>query len=78
MQQPVMEGPLEVFRVVLRLTNGEQVELFDSHDERIANDAARDVIRRLITDEASGWPYVSGRFVRPGAIVSIDVVSSRA
>jgi hypothetical protein len=64
------------FSVLMSLVNGEKIELFASNDREAAQAAAEDVVRQLVATEAAGWPAVGGRFVRPAAIVSIDVVES--
>ena len=62
-------------RVVVRLVGGDLVELDEvrSRDEAFA--LAREVVLRISVAEASGeWPELEGRLVRPGAIVSVDVL----
>ena len=62
-------------RVVVRLIGSEDVELgeAESRDEALA--LAREVVRRIAAAEDSGeWPELEGRLLRPGAIVSVDVL----
>jgi len=62
-------------RVVVRLIGSEDVELGEtgSRDEALA--AAREVVRRIAAAEDRGeWPEFEGRLLRPGAIVSVDVL----
>lgn len=62
-------------RVVVRLIGSEDVELghAESRDEALA--LAREVVRQIAAAEAAGeWPQLEGRFLRPGAIVSVDVL----
>lgn len=62
-------------RVVVRLIGSEDVELGQagSRDEALA--LAREVVRQIAAAEAAGeWPQLEGRFLRPGAIVSVDVL----
>ena len=62
-------------RVVVRLIGSEDVELgqTQSRDEALA--LAREVVRRIAAAEDSGeWPELEGRLLRPGAIVSVDVL----
>ena len=69
--------PLETRRVVLRLLGGEQLELaaYDDRDEAVA--AARELMTRFTSAESTGeWPELDGRFVRPGSVASIDVLST--
>ncbi len=68
---------VETRRIVLRLLGGEQLELagYDDRDEAVA--AARDLMTRFSAAEAAGeWPELDGRFIRPGSVASIDVLSS--
>ena len=65
----------ETRRVVVRLLGGEELELgsYDDRDEAVT--AARELMSRFSAAEASGeWPDVDGRFMRPGAVASIDVL----
>ena len=68
---------LETRRVVLRLLGGEQLELaaYDDRDEAVA--AARELMTRFSGAESAGeWPELDGRFIRPGSVASIDVLST--
>lgn len=70
-------APVETRRVVLRLLGGEQLELagYDDRDEAVA--AARELMTRFSAAEAAGeWPELDGRFIRPGSVASIDVLSN--
>ena len=73
---PVAEDPTPApRRLVVRLLGGEEVELGDFDDRDDAVEAAQELVARFSTAEASGeWPEVDGRFLRPGAIASIDVL----
>jgi MshEN domain len=73
---PVESSRAASFSVLMSLVNGEKIELFASNDREAAQAGAEDVVRQLVATEAAGWPAVGGRFVRPAAIVSIDVVES--
>jgi hypothetical protein len=59
---------------VLRLLNGELLELGSFDDRATADASASQVIQQLIAGEAAGWLAFDGRYVRPGAIVSLDVL----
>jgi hypothetical protein len=62
-------------RLVIRLLGGDELELgsYDDRDQAVA--AARDLMERFSGAESTGeWPEVDGRFVRPGAVASIDVL----
>ena len=72
--QPLAVPAPKDSRVVLRLVNGEELEL-GSYGERLEADlAAARFAERFAADEAKGWLEIDGRYVRPGAIVSLDVV----
>jgi len=69
--------PVETRRLVVRLLGGEEVELGSYDDREVAVAAARGLVERFSAAEASGeWPEVDGRFLRPGAVASIDVLVS--
>ena len=61
-------------RVIVRLNGGEDVELGRAEGREPAVRIARDMVRTIEDAEAAGeWPLFEDRFLRPGAIVSIDV-----
>ncbi len=67
----------ETRRVVLRLLGGEQLELAAYDDRDDAVEAARELMTRFSSAESAGeWPELDGRFIRPGSVASIDVLSS--
>lgn len=65
---------IDTRRVVVRVANGEEIELGRTEGREPAVRIARDAIK-LIEDAAGQetWPEIGDRFLRPGAIVSIDV-----
>lgn len=64
-------------RLVVRLLGGDELELGRYDDRELAVAAARELMGRFSAAETSGeWPDVDGRFVRPGAVASIDVLVS--
>ena len=71
---PVPQPTPAAFRLVLRLLNGELLELGSFEDRASADASAAHVVQQLIAGEAAGWLAFDGRYVRPGAIVSLDVV----
>jgi hypothetical protein len=71
---PAPEPAAAGARVVLRLVNGEELELGRHGDRASADAAAARIVETLAADEATGWLALDGRYVRPGAIVSLDVV----
>jgi hypothetical protein len=59
-------------RVFVRLTTGERLEvgMFDNLDS--ARTGGAEVVRQLMA-AGTEWPVFGGRFVRPDAVVSVDV-----
>jgi hypothetical protein len=67
----------ETRRLVVRFLGGEEVELASYTDRDEAVTAARELVQRFAAAETSGeWPDLDGRYVRPGAVASIDVLVS--
>ena len=65
----------EVRRLVVRLLGGDEVEVgtFDERDDAV--EAAEELVGRFTAAEAADeWPEVAGRFLRPGSVVSIDIL----
>jgi hypothetical protein len=65
-----VSAPL-VFQVLAHLTNGERVEISrvgDMDEAKAAATAAMHALR-----DGGDWPLLSGRYVRPESIISIDV-----
>ena len=69
--------PTTRFRVVIRLSGAEPVEAgaFDGVGE--AKDRAFEIVGQLTSEDGS-WPYFRGRYLRPDAIVSVDIVEETA
>lgn len=65
---------LDARRVVVRVTSGEEIEIGRTEGREPAVRMARETIK-VIEDATreDTWPEVGDRFLRPGAIVSIDV-----
>jgi Type II secretion system (T2SS), protein E, N-terminal domain len=61
------------YDVSLRLTDGERVAIGSFGDAQKAREYARDVVKHL-SDDTDGWPFFSGRFLRPDTILSVDIV----
>ena len=57
----------------LRLSDGERVPIGSFDEPQKAREYARDVVKHL-SDETDGWPFFSGRFMRPDTILSVDIV----
>jgi MshEN domain len=65
--------------VVLRLSEGEQLEIgtFGSTEE--AQGFAQEVVRQIAAAEGEAtWPFFAGRFLRPETIVSVDLIAEAA
>jgi hypothetical protein len=58
--------------VLVRLTDGDVVLAGRFADVEEAKECAEGLVESL-GDSERRWPFVSGRFLRPGAIVSIDI-----
>jgi len=69
--EPV-SAPL-VFQVLAHLTNGERVEISRASDVDEAKAAATAAMHAL--RDGGDWPLLSGRYVRPESIISIDIVA---
>lgn len=61
------------YDVSLRLSDGERVPIGSFSEPEKAREYARDVVKHL-SDETDGWPFFSGRFMRPDTILSVDIV----
>ena len=69
----------ETRRVVVRMHGGEDVELGRTEGREPAVQMAREMVQAIEQAESHGeWPLVDDRFLRPGAIVSIDVQRAAA
>jgi hypothetical protein len=70
-------GPATRFRVIVRLHDTEPVDA-DAFDSVVAAKArAIEIAEQLATDDGAG-PFVHGRFLRPDAVVSVDIVEESA
>ena len=66
-------------RVVLRMHGGEDIELGRIEGRDPAVQMAKEMVQAIEHAESKGeWPLVEDRFLRPGAIVSIDVQRATA
>ena len=61
------------YRICIRLTTGELIPAGDAPDVETAEALAQVVVADVATADQS-WPYVSGRYIRPETIVSVDIV----
>jgi len=65
--------PSELRRVVIRLADGELVQVGTAPNRDSAMTLARSVICEIEAPTGE-WPLVNDRLLRPDAIVSVDVV----
>jgi hypothetical protein len=62
--------------VVLRLNEGEQLEIGTFASSEEAQGFAQEVVRQIAAAEGEAtWPFFAGRFLRPETIVSVDVIA---
>jgi fused signal recognition particle receptor len=62
--------------VVLRLSEGEQLEIGSFGSPAEAQGFAQEVVRQIAAAEGEAtWPFFAGRFLRPETIVSVDVIA---
>jgi hypothetical protein len=71
-EAPALDGV--VFRVTVRLSNGERVEAGEFADLAGAKQEAKSLVTTVAEADQDDWPYVSGRFLKPDTIVSVDIV----
>jgi hypothetical protein len=70
---PAPPTPAAGYRICIRLTTGELVAAGDAVDANAAEKLAQVVVADVATADET-WPYVSGRYIRPETIVSVDIV----
>ena len=70
--EPVAESSV-VWRMTIRLTNGEGVEAGDFSDQNAAKEEAKAIMTQIADADAAEWPFVNGRFLKPDSIVSVDI-----
>jgi hypothetical protein len=67
-------GAPDTRRVILRIHGGDDILIGSAEGRENAVQVARDMVRHIEQASARGeWPQVEERFIRPGAIVSVDV-----
>jgi hypothetical protein len=70
-KEPAVVG--DVVHVVVRLTDGDRVLAGTFSDAEQAHDLAKELQSSFGQSDAT-WPLVDGRYLRPQAVVSIDLV----
>ncbi|HUP32478.1 MAG TPA: hypothetical protein VM184_05545 [Gaiellaceae bacterium] len=74
-EEEVLAPASDTRRIVVRLLDGEEIELgaFEGREAAVA--AAQELVKRVEAAESAGeWPELEGRFLRPTSIASIDVL----
>ena len=59
--------------MTIRLTNGERVDAGEFADEAAAKQEAKAIMMQIAAADQDDWPFVSGRFLKPDTIVSVDI-----
>ena len=70
---PVPEA-LAAYRVAVRLSNDELITAGEVVGIDGAEALAQVVVADVATAEGESWPYVSGRYIRPESVVSVDIL----
>ena len=68
---------------VVAVLGGRQVEVLEVYEDREVRSVSFSmkipaVIRYIAGKDGSDWPYIGGRYLRPDAIVSVDLVDQPA
>jgi hypothetical protein len=71
---PVEAPPVATYAVVVQLENGVKLDVGAYPDAQSARHAATAVMRAVRTANED-WPVLGGRFVRPEAVVSIEIAT---
>ncbi|SRR6266542_1422518 len=71
LQPPTPTPAVRPVQVQVRLSNGERIVVGSFPSQEAAKSKARQMTREL--EESRVWPFLDGRFIRPDAIVSIDL-----
>ena len=70
-------GAPDIRRVILRVHGDDDILVGSAEGRENAVQIARDMVRHIEQASTKGeWPQIEERFIRPGAIVSIDVQRS--
>jgi hypothetical protein len=70
-------GAPDIRRVILRVHGADDIVVGSAEGRENAVQIARDMVRHIEQASTKGeWPQIEERFIRPGAIVSIDVQRS--
>jgi GGDEF domain-containing protein len=67
-------GAIDNRRIILRVHGDEQIVVGKAEGRENAVRIAREMVQHIEQAATNGeWPQIDERFIRPGAIVSIDV-----
>ena len=72
--EPTLRSAAQSYKVVVRLMDGNGVEVGEFKDFGTAMEGAQEVIEQFASANGS-WPFYAGRFIRPDLIVSVDLVT---
>jgi hypothetical protein len=61
------------FELVLRLSDGDRVQIGAYASVEEAQVQAGEVVKQFADVKDGSWPFIGGRYLRPDSIVSIDV-----
>jgi type II secretion system (T2SS) protein E len=70
---PPAASPGAAYRVSIRLTSGERMTVAECEDLGEAKGYAKALTKQLGSTDSDDWPFVSGRFLKPDTILSVDV-----
>ncbi len=70
--------PARFFNVVVRLSDGETVEVASFPSSEEAEARATEVVAELDRREPGKWPRLGFRYIRPETVLSVDIVEERA
>jgi len=70
---PPAAAPGAAYRVSIRLTSGERMDVAECEDIAEAKGYAKALTKQLDSTDNDDWPFVNGRFLKPDTIVSVDV-----
>jgi len=72
-------GPASIHIVLLRLRDGDVLEVGTFNTVAEASQRAQDVVRQIAEAEgAATWPFFADRYLRPDTIVSVDLLEKPA
>lgn len=66
------------YEVTIRLANGERVDAGTFQELGAAKEAAKALMAQVDAAGQGEWPFVSGRFLKPDTIVSVDIAELAA